>query len=169
MNKKSREYATKVLGFEVYKYSKEIKGNFDLINMSDVVEHLFDPTAFLLRIKKNLSNNRILMITTPDYDKFITKLTNVKPEEHLYYFTKKTITRLLENCGYKILYINNTNRFKFYKLDYFFLSSSTKQQHVLYVLKILKFLGLSFFAEKLILKNLSSDILVIAKPVVSSD
>lgn len=86
---------------------------FDYIILADVLEHLKNPKDLLLAIKKSMGQNTKLMISVPNIayheirlnllrGKFDYGKTGILDETHLRFFTKKTITRLVENCGFKI-------------------------------------------------------------------
>ncbi len=97
-------------GFEVYDGPIEkLSGRgviFDAVVMSDVLEHLEDPQAALDVIKSLLAPNGILVITTPDLRSFSAKLLGSKwphfKKEHLYYFSRRGLRRLLEKQGWRV-------------------------------------------------------------------
>ena len=65
------------------------------------------PLDFVKELNSLLKTDGILILSTPDFDKWITRITQIKPEEHLFYFTKSTLRNLLEKESFEILYINN--------------------------------------------------------------
>lgn len=93
---------------------KIIKGqSFDYIFMTDVLEHLKNPKELLLCLKKIMDNNTRLMISVPNIayreirinlllGKFDYGKTGILDETHLRFFTKKSISKLIEDCGFKI-------------------------------------------------------------------
>jgi len=85
------------------------KKSFDLVTLWDVLEHVSDPTATLERINKQLKKNGMLVVNYPDIDSRIAKLMGRKwvfiLTVHLYYFTQKTIKKLLEKCGFKVVVV----------------------------------------------------------------
>ena len=88
------------------------KGNtFDVIIMSDVIEHLDDPFYILKLIEKNLKPNGILIFTTFNMDAFVPKVLGkhyhcIMPI-HKFYFSNKTLEFFLKK--------NNMNLFKIKK------------------------------------------------------
>lgn len=79
---------------------------FDVIVMSHVLEHLTDPAAVLQKIKKWLKPDGIIHIRVPNIVSRLLKykiffLGELKPYEHLYYFSPGTINLLLEKIGLK--------------------------------------------------------------------
>jgi len=87
-------------------YHKEY---FDVIRMSHVIEHLNDPKETLLKIRKILKKNGILIITTPDFSSPLRPVFGpcwfpLESPRHLYLFTPETISLLLKKVGgFKIL------------------------------------------------------------------
>ena len=81
--------------------------SFDLVTLWDVLEHVPNPTATLKRVNRLLKKNGALVVNYPDIDSSIAKLMRRKwffiLTVHLYYFTPKTIRKLLEKCGFKVI------------------------------------------------------------------
>lgn len=132
---------------------------FDLINLSDVIEHLYNPKEFLLKIRNNLDDGGIIVITTPNINNPINKIVNIKPEEHQYYFNKKTLSKLLNQCGYKVIHQRLWNRY--HSLKNLINTSTAKKLKP--ILKLIILLRLDFLFNNLVLKNLYTDIFLIAK------
>jgi len=83
---------------------------FDCITLWDVIEHLPDPTLNLQKAYKLLKSDGLLVLSTGDIDSFVGKLMGkywhlILPPQHIYYFSKDTIKRLLEKVGFKIIKI----------------------------------------------------------------
>lgn len=87
------------------------KNQYNLINLSNVLEHVLDPVALLEKFKSLLSKDSLLRISVPnDYsdfqqfllDKNYTSNTWLCPPEHLHYFTFKSLSNLLLSVGYEI-------------------------------------------------------------------
>lgn len=76
---------------------------FDVIWMSHVQEHLIEPTKFLKRIKNNLKNDGIFFIEVPNCEYEPMLQSSIQKNPHLFHFTKKALSKLVENIGYKIL------------------------------------------------------------------
>lgn len=97
----------------------KIKSKYNVVTLLDVVEHLSEPKKVINKIKKNLSENGLLIVTTPNYASLITFIVEwlykisfklisgpVKRffmPEHYFYFTKRSIENLVENSGFEII------------------------------------------------------------------
>jgi len=85
---------------------------FDIVQTRGVLEHSQDPFEDLLKIKDVLKEDGFLRISQlPNMDSicaglFKTRFNQVKPGEHLYYFTLKTVRAMLEKAGFKIVKVN---------------------------------------------------------------
>ena len=82
-------------------------GYFDVVTMWDVIEHLQSPRRYLQRIAEILRPGGLLSITTPNIRSLSFRLLGVNwseigPNDHLYYFTPRTIARLLDECGFSV-------------------------------------------------------------------
>ncbi|AFY62542.1 class I SAM-dependent methyltransferase [Synechococcus sp. PCC 6312] len=95
---------------------------FDCIIFNDVLEHLIDPYTVLKKVKKNLSNEGVVIASLPnirhapvlyellvkgnwDYQDY-----GVLDRTHLRFFTRKSIKKMFEEQGYTILKMDGINR-----------------------------------------------------------
>lgn len=87
------------------------KNKYNMINLSNVLEHVLDPIDLLNKFKLLLSSKSILRISVPnDYSSFqefllekqYTSNSWLCPPEHLHYFTFKSLIKLLESLDYEI-------------------------------------------------------------------
>ncbi|MFM6520007.1 MAG: class I SAM-dependent methyltransferase, partial [Microcystis panniformis] len=85
-------------------------GSLDAVVMFDVIEHLPDPVATMSHVVSLLKEEGILIIQTPNYvegysysemladnDSFLDQL---KPQEHTFLFSHRSITNFLRNLGF---------------------------------------------------------------------
>jgi len=99
-----QRFGTRVIKSSVEKanYPKEY---FDVVTMFDVIEHLKDPRIVLKKVRTLMKDNGILVINTGDVGSFIAWLLGDDwhyfiPPQHFFYFSKKTLERLLEESGF---------------------------------------------------------------------
>ncbi len=76
---------------------------FDALTLTDVIEHLPDPLRVLRVAAETLRPEGLLLVSTPDISGWAARALQVKPEEHLYYFTPDTLSRLLARAGFETL------------------------------------------------------------------
>lgn len=91
-------------------YAQEKK--FNLINLSNVLEHVIDPVELLETLKSLLSKESLLRISVPndysDFQQFLqeknyTTNTWLCPPDHLHYFTFESLSNLLSSLGYEVV------------------------------------------------------------------
>lgn len=88
---------------------------FDVVTLFDSLEHMTEPLNTLKEISRILNQNGILLLSTPNIGGLLPRLTYIlfartigawehpTPPAHLYQFSKRTIKRLLEKAGYKVI------------------------------------------------------------------
>jgi SAM-dependent methyltransferase len=77
---------------------------FDVIVATQVIEHVYDPRAFVLKLKENLRPGGSLVLTTPDEGSFWHKLMkerwpSLKLPEHVLFFDYSSLSGLMRECG----------------------------------------------------------------------
>lgn len=78
--------------------------SFDVITLFDVFEHLGDPGRDIQKLSKLLKDDGIIVIATGDTESVMAKVLKRRwtfyiPPQHLFFFGKKTLTRLLSMHG----------------------------------------------------------------------
>lgn len=110
-------FSTEELGLNVFNglfSSKNYKefGNFDVIHMNNVLEHIPEPQQFLTFAYEILEPAGLICVTVPnDYNPLqkviVTHLKKdpwwVVPKEHCNYFDCKSLSRLMEKVGFKTI------------------------------------------------------------------
>jgi 2-polyprenyl-3-methyl-5-hydroxy-6-metoxy-1,4-benzoquinol methylase len=102
--------------------SAEIPTNFfDVVTMWDVIEHLTDPAAELRNVHRVLKPGGIFAIHTIDIESWFARLMGQRwpwlMEMHLYYFSPRTLGKMLEQTGYQVIHSSAQGRFL--RLGYF--------------------------------------------------
>jgi 2-polyprenyl-3-methyl-5-hydroxy-6-metoxy-1,4-benzoquinol methylase len=85
-------------------------GKYNNVFMFDVIEHLRSPSEYLDKIYKEMKDCGYIIITTGDVDSMVARLQKNKwrlihPPTHLHYFSKKTLSLLLNKKGYKVKFV----------------------------------------------------------------
>ena len=81
--------------------------SLDTIIMWDVIEHLQRPRFVLKSCARGLAPGGVLFLTTGDIDSFLARIMGrrwrlVNPPQHIVYFSKRTLTSLLHECGFDV-------------------------------------------------------------------
>jgi len=89
-------------------------GSFDLVTLWDVIEHLHDPLGQLREIHRLLKPGGVFGLSTMDAGCLFAKLAGRRwpwfMRMHLYYFTRGTLTRMLQQAGFEVLEIETHKR-----------------------------------------------------------
>jgi SAM-dependent methyltransferase len=85
---------------------------FDVVCMWDTIEHLLDPRAYLERAHAVLEDGGWLFLTTGDIGSLMARVRGagwrmIHPPSHLNYFSRPTMTRLLDSVGFDVLPIRS--------------------------------------------------------------
>lgn len=136
----------KVMVGDISKKIVELPGTyFDCVIFNDVLEHLIDPFTILIRIKRKLSKNGLVISSIPNiryYDqvkRFLLKKewkyedSGILDKTHLRFFTKKSIMDMFESTGYDILKlcgINPTKSKNYRILNFLLLGSISDMKYL---------------------------------------
>lgn len=81
--------------------------SFDAITLWDVLEHVPDPRALLDEVHRILRPGGILLVNYPDKGSLAARAMGHRwvfiLTVHIYYFTRKTIRRLLDETGFEVV------------------------------------------------------------------
>jgi SAM-dependent methyltransferase len=85
--------------------------SFDVVRLNNVIEHVPSPRALLGDIRRVIRPGGLLFISTPNVESFTAALQGVRwryvqGEHHIYLFSLRTIRRLLETEGFKIVRVS---------------------------------------------------------------
>ena len=110
-------YAKERLGLDVYcdDFLKRDFGDvrFDVICFWDTIEHLAAPEAYIEKAAGLLNSEGMIFLTTGDIDSFNARLRGgnwrqIHPPSHLHYFSRDTVTVLLNRLGFEVTGIEST-------------------------------------------------------------
>lgn len=97
--------------------------SFDAIAMWDVIEHLADPLVDLKRARELIKDDGRLFVQTQDVESLTRRLLgskwpHFKQLEHIYHFSKKTITMLLDRAGFEVVRIQKSGAGKYISIGF---------------------------------------------------
>jgi len=91
---------------------------FDAVVCDNTIEHLLDPKRFVIEACRILRDGGVLFIRTPDigspdaiFNNFASRFqggklwSEIRPPEHLFYFSKRTLSRLLQSTNFEVAVI----------------------------------------------------------------
>lgn len=130
VDKESTQITSDRLGVKVYSgdfFSNQYNNNYDLITLHQVLEHLKNPNEYLEKIYSLIKNNGYIFIAVPNISSLSSKIKfsfeklglrrkNIgkyyDTNHHVLYFEPKTLNKLLENHGFKVVYQRNCHSAK---------------------------------------------------------
>ena len=84
---------------------EEVTGNFDVICLWDLIEHVTDPRAFLTQVRRLFRTGTHLLIQTPRYGRvaelFGESWRYLLPVEHVVLYSLEALTALLSEFGFQ--------------------------------------------------------------------
>ena len=85
---------------------------FDVVSMGDVIEHVPDPVATLRTVARILKPGGHVLISTPNVGSAAARMLQVKPEEHIYYFSAETLAASLRKAGLETVEMRTLDRYR---------------------------------------------------------
>lgn len=89
--------------------------SFDVVTLWDVIEHVSDPGALVRECWQALRPGGLLVLGTPDIGSLLARIMGGRwmwiVRVHLHYFSRDTISRLLENADFKVKHIQSQSRY----------------------------------------------------------
>ncbi len=130
-------YSVRIADAQDFDFRDEYPKGFDVIVASEIIEHLNNPGNFLESARKHLSDDGILVLTTPHaygvafFIEILVFGEEKVNEDHTMTFSRKNLTHLLKRKQLDVV-------------DFFWLTQDTSQNHV-HKTTAMKFLAKIFF------------------------
>jgi 2-polyprenyl-3-methyl-5-hydroxy-6-metoxy-1,4-benzoquinol methylase len=114
-----RKIATEMTGlipiaksFEDFKYDGQL---YDVILMSQILEHAFDVNLWIKKAYNILKPNGLILIALPNYSSIFRKILQsndpyISPPAHLNFFNRNSLSLLLSNSGFEIIHVEYISR-----------------------------------------------------------
>lgn len=112
------QYYNKVYQDNIEALSLPYSEYFDFVLCGDILEHLIDPWAMLMKIHSMLKSGGSLICSIPNirYFKIIVELilngtweytdAGILDSTHLRFFTKKSFLKMLDNANYRVTWLH---------------------------------------------------------------
>jgi SAM-dependent methyltransferase len=101
----------------------EPSGQFGVVMMSQVLEHILEPNHAIKKVSGLLAPGGVLACAVPNYNSFLVKLLGTKDNaclwvpEHVNYFTEKGLRALVERNGFRVVKMEQITRIPFNALS----------------------------------------------------
>jgi 2-polyprenyl-3-methyl-5-hydroxy-6-metoxy-1,4-benzoquinol methylase len=139
----------------------QLKNKFDAIYLGDVIEHVPDPDKIVRNLFTVLNKNGVVLVITPNFESIIARIFQIKPLEHILYFTEDTIKYLFEKEGFEIVLLQRTTRNRSFRALMF--GTSITSNGGKFILRMLIRLHLENFANFFIRLFFRDEIELIAR------
>ena len=112
-------FAKQMFGIETYQATLESapipNDSIEAAVLLHVIEHLDDPASAIKDVFRLLKPGGIFVAETPTYDSFAFKLLGRRERSlncngHIFFFTKKTLSELMERHGFRVLETKKVGR-----------------------------------------------------------
>lgn len=85
---------------------------FDVVCMWDTIEHLARPRKYLEAVAPHMAAGALVAITTGDIGSLNARFQKgrwrmIHPPTHLHYFTRQSLIRLLDRCGFDVVHVEH--------------------------------------------------------------
>jgi len=122
VDKAKRRYGNKYICSDVQDYASKVGPQYDVIILTEVIEHIPDVKSFLASLDLLLSPQGEIVLTTPNrscYPNHILWETE-PPPVHLWWFSETSIEFIAKDMGYDVHFIDYTlfNKGKSFTLSY---------------------------------------------------
>ena len=104
---KAREYALKTYGVVCQSGTVDdyqVDDRFELIVLTHILEHLYNPLDFLLRVQKNITDGGALLIEVPLWERLDKQGKGVLTFEHVNYFSEDALFWMLRDAGFEPIF-----------------------------------------------------------------
>lgn len=117
LNSRAAEYARKKFGLKNIKETILEKANypsnyFSAAGLWGVLEHILHPDRVLKELYRVLKPGGVVIVSVPNANSLVARILHEKTScfdgiVHLWFFTPKTLRRILEDKGYKIISVSS--------------------------------------------------------------
>ena len=83
-------------------FQKFLPASFDAVFLGDVLEHEAHPVSMLKKAYDLISPKGVVVIVTINMENFLCRRYQIKPQEHLVYFTSSSLNYCLEKSGFQV-------------------------------------------------------------------
>ena len=96
-------------------FADEVRGSYDVVLLSQVLEHLPHPVETVKSIRMVLRQGGIVCIAVPHFGSFVSRLQGVNdmfvsPPEHLNFFSRSGLKELFLKNGFRLCFVETVSK-----------------------------------------------------------
>lgn len=137
--------------------------NVDLVCLNDSIEHFPNPLETLQLARLLIREKGFLTLNTPNILSILSRIFQIKPKEHLYYFTRGALTELLQQSGFKIVMLFESGCRR--DIGSMHTGATFENQNWLYLTKLLTAVGVDRLAGFVLEKIFSDQLFILAQKI----
>ncbi len=116
---RARPYYETIHSIDIEDFHFPYRNHFDIVLFADVLEHLRRPEEILRRCRPCLKPDGEIIVSVPNIANLFIRMAlllgyfeyterGILDRTHLRFYTRSTLQRMLQNCGYRIVEIKPT-------------------------------------------------------------
>lgn len=111
---------------DIYQYAERNKNKYDVIILTEVIEHIEEPISFLKTLSSLLNSNGTILMTTPNKSSFPSKANwcTDKPPVHCWWFSEDSFQYIAQKISMTVAFVDFSPYFKKHPKNLYCLSLS---------------------------------------------
>lgn len=93
---------------DVFDYSEKMRGKYDIIILTEVIEHIHNPLEFITTLKKMINKDGKIIVTTPNKSIFPKEVIwdTELPPVHWWWFSETSFLYMANELGMDVKFVN---------------------------------------------------------------
>jgi 2-polyprenyl-3-methyl-5-hydroxy-6-metoxy-1,4-benzoquinol methylase len=122
---------------------KNPERRFDVIHMGHVIDHVSNPLQFIQNATRLLREGGLIVVSTcSNFDSWLARRYQFKPEEHVVYFNKNSLKYAVEKSGFVVVSLGTQPHFRdLTKIQYGTTSLGLLEYSIIWLIKKFSWLG----------------------------
>lgn len=126
VNKAQATFGDYYICGDIYQYAAQNKNQYDIIILTEVIEHIEEPVSFIQALTSLLTDTGTILLTTPNKSGFSSDIPwcTDKPPVHCWWFSEESFLYIAKKLSLKASFIDFSVYFKKHPKSLYLLTSS---------------------------------------------